>query len=62
MSRINVKRRVTAVLEGACDAGFDAARLEVDKDGRVVIIAARATEGADKNALDAWMAKNARAA
>jgi hypothetical protein len=62
MSRVNVKRRVTAAVEGARTAGVDVARIEVDKDGRVVIIAGRSTEGAEANALDAWMAKNARAA
>ena len=61
-SRINIKRRVTAAAEGARSAGVNIARIEVDKDGRVVIIAGQATDSADVNALDAWMAKNASAA
>jgi hypothetical protein len=60
--RVNVKRRVAAAVEGARTAGLDVARIEVDKDGRVVIIAGQSSEGAEANALDAWMAKNARAA
>jgi hypothetical protein len=60
--RVNVKRRVTAAAQGARIAGVDIARIEVDREGRVVIVAGKPTESADKNALDAWMAKNARAA
>jgi hypothetical protein len=60
--RINVKRRITAAVEGARTAGLDVARIEVDKDGRIVIIAGKSTESAEVNALDAWMAKNARPA
>jgi hypothetical protein len=62
MTRINVKRRVIAAAEGARSAGVNIARIEIDKDGRVVIIAGQSTESADVNALDAWMAKNASAA
>ena len=59
--RVNVKRRVAAAVEGARTAGLDVARIEVDKDGRVVIIAGQ-SERKDLSALDEWMAKNARAA
>ena len=35
----------------------------MDKDGRIVIIAGKPSETANEvNALDAWMAKNARSA
>ena len=47
---------------GAVAAGVEVARIEVDKEGRIVIIAGKPTESANVNALDAWMAKNARAA
>ncbi len=60
-SRINVRRRVVAAVEGARTAGLDVARIEVDKDGRIVIIAGKSTKGAEVSALDEWMAKNARA-
>ena len=60
--RINVKRRVAAAVEGARTAGIDVARVEVDKDGRIVIIAGKSTDGAEVNTLDEWMAKNARQA
>jgi hypothetical protein len=62
MTRVNVKRRVAAAVEGARTAGVEIARIEVDNDGRVIIVAGKPTESADGNALDAWMAKNARAA
>ena len=42
--RINVKRRITAAVEGARTAGLDVARVEVDKDGRVVIITGKLEE------------------
>jgi len=60
--RVNVKRRVSAAVEGARSAGLNVARIEVDKDGRVAIIVGEPTASADMNALDAWIAKNARAA
>lgn len=60
--RINVKRRIAAAVEGARTAGLDVARVEMDKDGHIVIIAGKSTESAEINALDAWMEKNARAA
>ena len=60
--RINIKRRVTAILEGARSAGYNSARLEIDKDDKIVIITGQ-SEHTDVNALDTWMpAKNARAA
>jgi hypothetical protein len=57
------QRDVAAAVKGAVAAGLDVARVEVDKEGRIVIIAGKSGEGATEvNALDAWMAKNARAA
>jgi hypothetical protein len=42
----------------------EVARIEVDKEGRIVIIVGKPSEQSTtpENALDAWMAKNARAA
>jgi hypothetical protein len=56
------QRDVAAAVKGAVAAGVEVARIEVDKEGRIVIIAGKPTESASVNALDAWMAKNARAA
>jgi len=56
------QRDVAAAVKGAVAAGMEVARIEVDKEGRIVIIAGKPTESANVNALDAWMAKNARAA
>jgi hypothetical protein len=57
------QRDVAAALKGAVAAGVEVARVEVDKEGRIVIIAGKPSEQSAKvNALDAWMAKNARAA
>ena len=60
--RVNIRKRVAAAVEAVRTAGVEVSRVEVDKDGRIVIIAGKSTESAEVNALDAWMAKNARAA
>lgn len=56
------KRDVVAAVKGAVDGGVEVARIEVDKNGRIVIFTGKPSESAtDVNALDAWMvAKNAR--
>jgi hypothetical protein len=58
------KRDVCAAVKGAVAAGVSVARVEVDKEGRIIIIAGKANETSTTaaNALDAWMAKNARSA
>jgi hypothetical protein len=55
---------VVAAVKGAVAAGVEVARVEVDKAGRIVIVAGKPSEqsASDVNALDAWMAKNARPA
>jgi hypothetical protein len=54
-----VKRTVKAVL----DAGVGVAHVEVDKDGKIVVIAGRPGEhNTEANVLDEWMAKHADAA
>jgi hypothetical protein len=59
VTQTDIKRAVKAVL----DAGIEVARVEVDKDGRIVIIAGKPGEhiGIEANDLDAWMAKHADA-
>jgi hypothetical protein len=57
------QRDVAAAVKGAVAAGVNVSRVEVDKAGRIVIIAGKPSETANEvNALDVWMAKNARAA
>jgi hypothetical protein len=54
------QRDVKAAIAAAFDAGATIARVEIDD--RLVIVASKATEPNDANALDQWMAKNARPA
>jgi hypothetical protein len=56
------QRDVAAAVKGAVAAGVEVARVEVDKDGRITIVAGKPSEQSvtEVNALDAWMAKNAR--
>jgi hypothetical protein len=56
------QRDVTAAVKGAVAAGVEVARVEVDRQGRIVIVAGKPNEQSvtEVNALDAWMAKNAR--
>jgi hypothetical protein len=57
------QRDVAAAVKGAIAAGLAVARVEVHKDGRILIITGKPPESEAKvNALDAWMAKNARSA
>ena len=58
------QRDVAAAVRGAVAAGVEVARVEVDKAGRIVIVAGKPSErsASGVNALDAWMAKNARPA
>jgi hypothetical protein len=56
------QRKVAAAVKGARIAGVEVARVEVDREGRIVIIAGKPVESAEVNALDEWMAKNAGSA
>jgi hypothetical protein len=57
------QRDVAAAVKGAVAAGVEVARIEVDKEGRIVIVAGKPNEASTgpADALDSWMAKNARA-
>lgn len=59
---MSVRHRVIAVVKGAREAGIEVARIEVGKDGGIAIIPGKPTEPTNANALDEWMAKNARPA
>jgi hypothetical protein len=56
------QRDILAAVKGTVAAGVEVARVEVCKDGRIVIVAGKPSEQSvtETNALDAWMAKNAR--
>jgi hypothetical protein len=49
---------VTKALRAAKAAGVDIARIEIARDGRIVIITEAETERQDSTPLDAWMAKH----
>jgi hypothetical protein len=57
ITRGKIKRAVEAVVA----AGVEVARVEVDKDERIIIIAGKPGEhiGVEPNDLDAWIAKHA---
>ena len=59
---MSIRHRVLAVVKGAREAGIEVARIEVGKDGRVVVVSGKPTEPTNVNALDEWVAKNARPA
>jgi len=44
------------VLKGARAAGIEVSRIEVDKDGKI-IVSTTSAEAASMNAYDAWKAK-----
>ena len=56
------QRDVKAAIKAAVDAGVSVARIEVDREGRIIIIAGKPSEPSvtEIDALDAWMEKNAR--
>jgi hypothetical protein len=56
------KAKVERVVKGVVDAGVAVARVEVDKDDRIIVIAGRPGEhtGVEAtNDLDAWITKHA---
>jgi len=55
------QRDVKAAIKAAVDAGVSVARIELDREGRIIIIAGKPSEQGvtEVNALDAWMARNA---
>jgi hypothetical protein len=57
------QREITRAVKGVEAAGVRVARIEVDKDGKIIIVTGTAvTQPATANDLDAWMAKHADAA
>jgi len=49
---------VSRAVKGAVGAGLAISRVEIDQEGRIVLVATSDTK-APENPLDAWMAKNA---
>jgi hypothetical protein len=65
MSRAAAKFRqhdVTRALRAVAAAGMDAARLEIDQTGKIVILLGNAERVEPSNALDEWMAGHAHQA
>jgi hypothetical protein len=56
------KRDITTAYKAVIEAGGEVSRIEIDKDGRIVIVVGKPTEQAssEATALDTWMAKHAR--
>jgi hypothetical protein len=56
------KRDIATAYKAVIDAGGEVSRIEVDRDGRIVIVIGKPTEqaGSEATALDAWKAKHAR--
>jgi hypothetical protein len=54
------QRDLTAAVKGAIAAGCAVARVEVDKDGRIVVIVVDKGQSPETD-LDKWMQKNASA-
>jgi len=48
------KRDVKTALDAARESGVDIARIEIDKDGKIIIIAGRAVEGDIAAAPSEW--------
>jgi hypothetical protein len=46
----STSRRVAATVKAVVDAGFEVARVEVDKDGNIVVITGKAGQGATVSA------------
>ena len=53
---------VTRAVKAVVAAGVEVARVEVDKAGKIVVIASKFREDHQVNDLDAWVVKRARAA
>jgi hypothetical protein len=55
------KRDVTKAYKAIVDAGGQVSRIEVDSDGRIIVVIGKPGESSsDLSELDAWMAKRAR--
>jgi hypothetical protein len=52
---------LTKAVKAVVAAGLEVAGVEVDKAGKIVVIAGKFAEAIQTNDLDAWMAKHARA-
>jgi len=55
------QRDVKAAIKAVADAGYQVARVEIDRDGKIVVIVARPGEDQSQgNELDKWLAEHAR--
>lgn len=52
----------TKLVKAVVAAGIEVARVEVDKEGKIVVFVGKSGETSEATDLDAWIAKHARAA
>lgn len=56
------QRDLTRALKGAAAGGLSVSRIEIDTDGKIVIIAGEGPAPSAEEALEKWQAKNASSA
>jgi predicted aspartyl protease len=55
-------RDVTAAAKAVVKAGLEVARVEIDRDGRIVVVTGSATVPEPANHFDKWKSRHARTA
>jgi hypothetical protein len=50
---------VERAIKAARAAGLEVARVEIHKDGKIVVIAGRPTDALERNDLDKWLGEHA---
>jgi hypothetical protein len=58
------QRDVTAAVKAVVAAGVAVARVEIDREGKIILMTGKASDGepaSEKSDLDSWIAKNANA-
>ena len=58
----DVERAIKAAIKAVRKEGLEVARVEIDRDGKIVVIAGKPADALERNELDSWMAKHARQA
>ena len=50
---------LTKALKATTAAGIDVGRIEIDSNGKIVIVTSKSGDSAEPNALDAWIKRHA---
>ena len=53
------ERDVTRAVRAVAKAGIEVARVEIDKDGKIIVTADKADEKLNSNETEHWLAKHA---